>query len=240
VSAARCLPDASILTMTEYVQAAWHMQSRVGIPVVADVDTGYGNNLNIAQMVQEYERAGITAVCMEDKLFPKMNSFVGENQQLLDADAFASKIQTAVSMRASVEFIIIARTEALIAGLGADEALRRSHLYIDAGASAILVHSKAPTNVEVLGFLSRWDSYAPVVVVPTTYPAWSASEAARDGVSVMIYANQGLRATVRALRDTYASIIKEGGTQEVEGKIASIKQIFALQDLVDWQALESS
>lgn len=239
VSAARCLPDASILTMTEYVEAARHMQSRLGIPVVADVDTGYGGNLNVAQMVQEYEGAGITAVCMEDKLFPKMNSFVGSRQELLDADAFASKVQTAVASRGSSEFVTIARTEAMVSGLGVAEALRRCHLYVDAGADAVLVHSKAATNVEVLEFISHWENRVPVVAVPTTYPAWSADQAARDGVSVLIYANQGLRATVQALRETYARIIRDGGTLAIEGKIASVRQVFELQDLVDWQALEA-
>ena len=239
VSAARCLPDASILTMTEYVDAARHMQSRLGIPVIADVDTGYGGNLNVAQMVQEYERAGITAVCMEDKVFPKMNSFVGRGQALLDADTFASKIRTAVSARESGAFAIIARTEALIAGQGLDEALRRCHLYVDAGADAVLVHSKARTNAEVREFTGRWQARAPVVVVPTTYPHWTADEAAREGVSVMIYANQGLRATVRALRETCAEIIDSGGTAGIEGRIASVEEIFELQDLADWQALDA-
>jgi len=239
VSAARCLPDASILTMSEYLEAARHMQSRLSIPVVADVDTGYGNNLNVARMVQEYEAAGITAVCMEDKLFPKMNSFVGNGQKLLDADSFASKVRTAADARAGSDFMVIARTEALVSGLGVDEALRRGHYYVDAGAEAVLVHSKSSTNTQLLEFLSGWQDRAPVVVVPTTYPSWTASEAARDGVSVVIYANQGLRATVRTLRDTYARILHDGGTSAVEDEIASVKDIFELQNLTDWQALEA-
>lgn len=239
VSAARCLPDASILTMTEYVDAARNMQSMLNIPVIADVDTGYGNNLNVAHMVHQYEAAGITAVCMEDKLFPKMNSFVAAEHTLLDTDAFASKIKVAKQAQSSPEFMLVARTEALIDGLGVDEALRRCHAYVDADADAVLIHSKAATNTEVLTFLDRWQGRAPVVVVPTTYPDWKAEQAAKDGVSVVIYANQGLRATVSALRSTFASIIEAGDTIPVEREIAPVKDIFALQELPVWQSLES-
>jgi len=240
VSAARCLPDASVLTMTEYLEAAAHTQKALGIPVVADVDTGYGNNLNVAHMVHEYEAAGITAVCMEDKLFPKMNSFVATAQTLLDTDAFCSKIRVAKQAQRGDDFFFIARTEALIDGLGVDVALARCHAYVEAGADAVLIHSKSRTKDEVLEFLAHWNDRAPVVVVPTTYPDWHADDAAKDGVSTIIYANQGLRATVSALRDTYTSILSHGDTTHLEDKIASVKDVFELQRLADWRELESA
>ncbi|MFD0126235.1 isocitrate lyase/phosphoenolpyruvate mutase family protein [Streptomyces virginiae] len=240
VSAARCLPDASVLTMTEYLEAAAHTQKALGIPVVADVDTGYGNNLNVAHMVHEYEAAGITAVCMEDKLFPKMNSFVATSHTLLDTEEYCSKVRVAKNAQRGEDFFFIARTEALIDGLGVEVALERCHAYVDAGADAVLIHSKARTKDQVLEFLGGWQDRAPVVVVPTTYPDWHADDAVKDGVSTIIYANQGLRATVSALRDTYASILSHGETTHLEDKIASVKDVFALQRLADWQELESA
>jgi phosphoenolpyruvate phosphomutase len=239
VSAARCLPDASVLTMTEYLAAAAHTQKAINIPVVADVDTGFGNNLNVAHMVREYEAAGITAVCMEDKLFPKMNSFVATSHTLLGIEAFCAKIRVAKTVQRTPDFFVIARTEALIDGLGVATALERCRAYADAGADAVLVHSKAKTNEEIVAFLTEWNGYAPVVIVPTTYPNWHIEDIYRAGVSTVIYANQGLRAMVRSLRETYHAIHKAGTTAGIEGSIASVRDIFELQQLSNWQALES-
>ncbi len=239
VSAARCLPDASLLTMSEYLDAAANMQKAIGIPVVADCDTGYGGNLNVAHMVHEYEAAGITAVCIEDKLFPKMNSFVGNGQTLLDVTDFARKIEVAKNAQHGSDFYVIARTEALISGLGVDEALARTHAYADAGADAVLIHSKIKTNEQVLEFLARWEGRLPVVVVPTTYPDWHVDEVAKAGVSVIIYANQGLRATISSLRTTFDSIVRHGDTTDLEDKIASVTEVFALQQLDSWRKLDA-
>jgi phosphoenolpyruvate phosphomutase len=239
VSAARCLPDASLLTMTEYLQAAANTQKALSVPLVADCDTGYGNAMNVAHMVHEYERAGITAICLEDKLFPKMNSFVGAGQALLSAEDFARKIKAAKDSQSDPDFFVIARTEALISGLSMEEALARCHAYAEAGADAILIHSKAKTNDQILGFLARWGGRKPVVIVPTTYPDWHVDDAAKAGVSVVIYANQGLRATVSSLRSTFRSIVEHGDSTELEDSIASISEVFSLQRLADWQKLEA-
>ncbi|MBM7814462.1 isocitrate lyase/phosphoenolpyruvate mutase family protein [Saccharothrix algeriensis] len=238
VSAARCLPDASLLTMTEYLQAAANMQKALSIPVVADCDTGYGNAMNVAHMVHEYQAAGITAVSMEDKLFPKMNSFVAGGQALLPAEDFAHKIETAKNSQQGDDFFVIARTEALISGQTVAEALERCHRYVDAGADAVLIHSKARTNEQVLEFLAAWRGRRPVVIVPTTYPGWHFEDAARAGVSVVIYANQGLRAVIASLRATFRSIYEHGESTALEDGIASVSDIFSLQRLSDWRKLE--
>jgi phosphoenolpyruvate phosphomutase len=239
VSAARGLPDASLLSMSEYLQAAQHMQHSVGIPVLADCDSGYGNNLNVAYMVHEYEAAGITAVCIEDKQYPKMNSFADKGNSMIPLDAFAAKIATAKGAQSDVDFVVVARTESFINGLGVEETLNRCNAYADAGADAILVHSKAKDHTEIMSFLHRWERDLPVVIVPTTYPLWSADEAAAEGVSVIIYANQGLRATVTALTDTYNHILQSGNSIQLEDRVASIAEVFRLQDLSDWTGVES-
>ncbi|TLQ46334.1 isocitrate lyase/phosphoenolpyruvate mutase family protein [Streptomyces marianii] len=239
VSASRCLPDASILSMTEYLEAAANIQKALDIPVVADVDTGYGGNYNVAHMVHEFEGAGITAVCMEDKLFPKMNSFATGDQTLLDTAAFASKIQTAKAVQSSEDFFLIARTEALISGAGVEEAVNRCNAYADAGADAVLIHSKARTKDEVVSFLDRWDNRVPVVIVPTTYPDWHIDEVRAAGVSVVIYANHGMRAALSAMRDTYRAIYEAGSTSSLESEIASVWDIFDLQRMADWQKLDA-
>lgn len=239
VSASRCLPDASVLTMTEYLSAAANMQKAIDIPVVADVDTGYGNNLNVAHMVREYEAAGITAVCMEDKLYPKVNSFAATSHALLSIPEFSLKIETAKKAQRHPDFYLIARTEALINNEGVDEALKRCYAYAEAGADAVLIHSKKKKESEVVEFLDGWDGRRPVVIVPTTYPQWSAAEAEKRGVSVVIYANQGLRATVEAVRRTFSTIYNEGSSLGVEDAIAPVSDVFALQHLEEWLALEA-
>ncbi|ATE54755.1 isocitrate lyase/phosphoenolpyruvate mutase family protein [Actinosynnema pretiosum] len=239
ISAARCLPDASLLTMTEYLESAANTQKALSVPVVADVDTGYGGNLNVAHMVHEYEAAGITAVAIEDKLFPKMNSFAAHGHPLLETEAFAAKIRTAKNAQRGEDFFVIARTEALISGLGLDEALHRCHAYADAGADAVLIHSKSKTREQVVAFLAEWRGRLPVVVVPTTYPDWHIDTAERDGVSVVIYANQGMRAVVSSLRAAFATIHRDGDSTALEGSIAPVADIFQLQQLSAWQKLDA-
>jgi phosphoenolpyruvate phosphomutase len=238
VSAARCLPDASILSMTEYLQAAADTQKALGIPVIADCDTGYGNNLNVVHMVHEYEAAGITALCIEDKRHPKMNSFAVADHSLLATAEFCRKLEVAKDAQRTPETFLVARTEALINGLTVDEAVTRCEAYCDAGADAVLVHSKAPTKDEVAAFLQRWDGRRPVVIVPTTYPDWHFDDIVKAGVSVVIYANQGLRATVSSLRETFRTVYEQGGSTPLEDKVASVADVFRLQQLASWQRLE--
>ncbi|MEV7551542.1 isocitrate lyase/phosphoenolpyruvate mutase family protein [Amycolatopsis sp. NPDC089917] len=239
ISAGRCLPDFSLLTMTELLAVAADMQKALRVPVVADCETGYGNALNVAHMVHQYQAAGISAVCLEDKLFPKANSFAVDDQPLMDAVEFAHKIEVAKATQDGDDFLVIARTEALISGLSVAEALTRAHTYVDAGADAVLIHSKARTEVEVMEFLHGWRGRRPVVVVPTTYPNWHIDKVRAAGVSVVIYANQGLRATITALRSAFRSILKEGSSQSLEGDIASMSEVFSLQRNADWRKIDN-
>lgn len=238
VSSSRGLPDASLLSMSEYLQAAVHTQKALTIPVVTDCDTGYGGILNVAHMVHEFEAAGLTAVCIEDKLFPKRNSFADGGQHLETAEEFARKIATAKRAQSGPDMFVIARTEAMISGLGVDAALERCRRYADAGADAVLVHSKRRTRDQIVSFLDGWDFRCPVVIVPTTYPDWHIDDMRKAGVSAVIYANHGLRATVSALRTTYRSVYTNGDTTAVEDSIASVQDVFALQRFDAWCELD--
>lgn len=238
VSAARALPDASLLSMTEYLQASMYMNAACTIPVIADCDTGFGNALNVAHMVRQFEAAGIAAVCIEDKAFPKVNSFVDSHQSLLDAETFAYRLRVAKATQTTPEFVVMARTEALIAGLGLDHALHRAGAYADAGADAILVHSKKKSSEELEDFLRKWDRPQPIVAVPTTYYRWTAEQAEEAGIKIVIYANQALRASVTASRKTLRTICSTGSSEAVEDSIAPMSEIFELQQLGQWLALE--
>jgi len=231
ISASHTVPDANILTMTQYLEASSVMNDAVSIPVVADCDTGYGNSSNVMHMVRKYEAAGIAAVTMEDKKFPKVNSFIPGRQELAPVAEFVGKILAAKNVQQSEDFMVIARTEALIAGWGQEEALRRAHAYVDAGADAILIHSKAKTPDEIVTFTEAWDFSAPLVIVPTTYPMLSIEETDRLGIRMVIYANQGLRASIKAMDEVFAEIMREGKLDTIEDRITPLSTVFELQGM---------
>ena len=238
ISAAHALPDAGLLGLTDFLHAAQVMNAACRLPVIADCDTGFGNALNVVHTIHQYEAAGIAALCFEDKVFPKLNSFSEHRQLLVPVEEFQDKVAAATTARRDPDTMVIARTEALIAGLGHDEALRRAHAYADAGADAVLVHSKAKSAGETESFLAAWDRRLPVVVVPTTYCEWSVRDASAAGASVIIHANQGLRASVTAMTAAFTVMLDEGSSASLEGSIASVKEIFELQELDAWLALE--
>jgi phosphoenolpyruvate phosphomutase len=241
VSTAHGVPDASILTMTEYLAAARTMAAAIApAPVIADCDTGYGNSNNVARMVREFESAGIAAVCIEDKLFPKVNSFVGQRQELASVAEFVGKLLAAKHAQRTEHFAVIARTEALIAGRGVDEALRRADAYVRAGADALLVHDKSPDAHLLFEFLAQWQGTVPVVVVPTMFPQVHVDEFARRGVSTVIYANHGLRASARALEQLWRQVLDDGCTAAVESTIAPLSTVFRLQGMPALEAAESA
>ena len=153
ISATHALPDASILTMTEFLSVASNMTDACSIPVIADCDTGFGGPSNVSHMIKKYENAGIAAVSIEDKIFPKQNSLLENGkQELLPEKDFVAKIIAAKNAKVNENFMIIARVEALIAGLGVDEAKKRADAYEKAGADAILIHSKKNTPDEIFEF----------------------------------------------------------------------------------------
>jgi phosphoenolpyruvate phosphomutase len=240
ISASYGVPDAGILTMSEFLEAAQSMAGAVQVPVVADVDTGYGNSINVIHMVQKFEAAGVAAVCMEDKLFPKVNSFVPGRQDLASVAEFVGKLMAAKSAQVNPDFMVIARVEALIAGYGQEEALRRGHAYVQAGADAILIHDKNTSPQSIVDFVRAWDFSAPLVVVPTTYYRITVQELEQLGVKMVIYANQGLRSSIRAMEETYAEILAAGTSAPVEGRIAPMSLIFELQGFPQLKRSEES
>jgi phosphoenolpyruvate phosphomutase len=124
ISASWAVPDANILTMAESLGAAKMMNDAVRIPTVADCDNGFGNAINVVRCVEEYERAGIAAICIEDNVFPKRCSFyAGVRRELSDVEEHAAKVRAAKATQKDRDFMVIARTEALIAGWGMEEAL---------------------------------------------------------------------------------------------------------------------
>ena len=239
ISASRGVPDAGILDVSDFLSASASMAMAVRVPVIADCDSGFGTAVNVIHMVRRYEAAGIAAVCIEDKAFPKVNSLRPSPQELAPIAEFVGKIEAAKSAQASRDFLVIARVEALIAGRPQHEALERAHAYAEAGADAILIHAKGPTPDGIAEFCRAWDRSAPLVVVPTTYHSITASELSALGVKMVIYANHGLRARVRATEEAFATILREGRTTSIERQIAPVSAIFDLQGYAQFERDES-
>ncbi len=231
ISASQGLPDADILTMTELLATASSMATSVEIPIIADCDAGYGNANNVMHMVRKYEAAGIAAVSIEDKCFPKVNSFIPGRQELVSIEEFSGKIAAAKAAQQDPNFMIIARIEALIAGRSLAEALVRGNAYVDAGADAVLIHAKGKDPEPVLEFLREWKSAIPVVVVPTTYHTVSADELGAAGAKLIIYANHGLRAGIEAVSQVFSAILRDGRSTGIEDRIAPLATVFELQGM---------
>ena len=232
VSAAYGVPDASLISMNQFLESARSMREAVRIPVVIDGDSGYGDERNTAYAVKRFEEGGLGGVCFEDNRFPKENSLLPDGcNDPAPIEEFAGKIRAAVETRRSVDFVVIARVEALIAGLGQAEAILRANTYADAGADMILMHSKSTSPEEVLEFVDRWDGRVPLVLVPTTYPSLTAERAARlPKVRMLIYANQVLRAGIKAQQEVLKEIRRAGGIQTLDERLVPMDRVFKLQE----------
>lgn len=229
LSASYAVPDASILPMGTHLEMMRAIGEVQDAPVIADVDTGFGNAVNVAYAMPRYAAAGVAAVVIEDKTFPKDSSLrAGGRQELVPVGEFQGKIEAAKSHGGGM--LVIARTEALIAGLGAAEALVRGAAYAEAGADAVLIHSKQKTPDEILSFCRAWPGTVPLALVPTSYPQLSFAAIAELGkVGLIICGNHAIRAAIAAMRETFRRILADGGLAGVEGGIATVQEVFELQ-----------
>jgi phosphoenolpyruvate phosphomutase len=231
--------DNNEASWTQIVEMLEFMSDVTEVPILLDGDTGYGNFNNLRRLVRKLEQRGIAGVCIEDKLFPKTNSFIaGERQQLADIEEFCGKIKAGKDSQQDPEFCIVARVEALIAGHGMAEALKRGEAYRQAGADAILIHSKLSRPDEIVAFAAEWAARAPLVIVPTKYYSTPLEVYRAAGVSLVIWANHMLRAAVAAMQATAERIYHSGTPVEVEDHIAAVEEVFRLQGAAELAAAE--
>lgn len=238
ISAAMGVRDNNEASWTQVLDVVEFMSDATNIPIMLDADTGYGNFNNVRRLVTKLEQRNISAMCIEDKLFPKTNSFLGDQQPLAEINEFAGKIRAAKDTQSDPDFCVVARVEAFIAGWGLDEALKRAEAYYKAGADAILMHSKTSTADEVLSFMKEWGDTCPVVIVPTMYYNTPTSEFADAGVSMVIWANHTLRSAITAMKATLKTIYEEQSLVSVENEIASVKEVFRIQNAAELKSAE--
>lgn len=233
------LRDANEASSTQVLEMLDFMSEAVRIPILFDGDSGYGNFNKVRRLVRMLERREIAGICIEDKLFPKTNSFIDSEQQpLADVDEFCGKIMAAKDSQTCSDFCVVARVEALIAGWGMEEALRRAEAYTQAGADAILVHSKRTDPSEIVVFAGKWGGRLPLVIVPTMYCQTPTDVFRNVGVSLVIWANHMLRASVAAMTDVSRIVAQSQSISEIEDRVAPLPEIFRLQHVDELREAE--
>jgi len=238
------IPDLNLVTMTEALAAARRADAATSLPVIADCDNGFGSLSNVVRTVREYERAGIAAICVEDNAFPKRNSlYAGDTQRdLVSPREQAARIRAAKMTQETNDFLFIARIESLIAGTGVEDACLRADAYVDAGADAILIHSRDKTLSEIERFLDSWEGRdaIPLVSVPTLYPSFTVEELGSRGFRMVIFANHPMRAAVTAIEQTLETLGRERRASAVDPEIAPVDHIFELVGTKDAIELEDA
>lgn len=234
-SAIKGKPDIETVTTSERLQIVDDVLEVSKKPILYDGDTGGAKEI-FAFTVKKLERLGVSGVVIEDKTGLKQNSLFGtERVQLLeDVEVFCEKIRSGKAAQLTEDFMIFARLEALIAGLGEEECFRRAKAYVTkGGADGIMIHSKEKHGDDIFSFMRRWRAEfptVPVIAVPTTYNHVTEDELQEAGVNVCIYANQLLRASYMAMLDTATKILAAGRSKEVDGQILPTKQMISLID----------
>src|SRR4029453_5209557 len=231
ISATLGLRDNNEASWTQVLEVVEFMSDATHIPILLDGDTGYGNFNNMRRLVKKLEQRGVAAVCIEDKLFPKTNSFIGtERQPLATIDEFTGKIKAVKDAQTDPDFCLVARLEGFIAGWGLEEMLRRAEAYYPAGADALLIHSRQITPDQVLGFAKAWANKCPLIIVPTTYYSTPIEVFEQAGIRMVIWANQNVRSAIAAMQETTHRIFAERSIQNVEDGIVPVKEVFRLQN----------
>ena len=231
-SATKGLPDNSSLSFSARISSLHDMLDVTSKPLVFDADNG-GQIEHLSFLVRSLERAGVSAIIMEDKVGLKRNSLF-KNQANTKQDkplSFAEKIRKVCKSRQSQNFMVIARIESFILGKGLKDALKRAEIYSKAGADAILIHSKEKTPSEIFSFAKEFKkskNYIPLVSVPSTYSKVYEKDLIKNGFKLVIYANQLLRSAYPAMQNTARTILKNRRAFEADKKIIPIKEIINL------------
>jgi phosphoenolpyruvate phosphomutase len=230
ISAALGVRDHNEASWTQVLEVVEFMADATTVPILLDGDTGYGDFNSMRRLIRKLEQRGVAGVCIEDKIFPKTNSFIrGAAQPLASIEEFSGKIKAGKDAQADADFVIVARVEAFIAGWGFDEAMKRAEAYRLAGADAILMHSALRNPSEILAFMKEWAGRLPVVIVPTKYYQTPTDVFREAGVSTVIWANHLMRSALSSMKATAAQIWKDQSLLNVEDKVATLQEVFHMQ-----------
>lgn len=223
VSAASGLPDANVLGPRDLADVVAWLGRVTDLPAIVDIDNAGGSVRTAERFAYDLLRTGAAAVCVEDSAYPKCNSFATHRDQALaDRDLLCEQMER-VRKAVGDGLVVVARTEALIASEDLSAAIARAEAYTDAGADAVLIHSKDATGAEARAIGQAWNHGVPLVSVPTAFPDLSAAELGEAGFRLCIYANQLSRAALAGMRAA-ARQFQRGGSfrSTVAGSLAEV------------------
>lgn len=227
-------PDIELVDLTSRIRTIEEIMEVTTKPIILDGDTG-GKTEHFTYNVRTLERLGVSAIIIEDKTGLKQNSLFGTEakQTLDDPHSFAAKIRAGKAAQITKDFLIFARIEALIAGYGIEEAMKRAKIYIEeGGADGIMIHSKEKDGAEIKEFLRQFRLYSkdiPVILVPTSYNQFTEEELHDWGANIIIHANHLLRSAYPAMKKTAEEILKDQRSLEASKEYCiSIKEVLAL------------
>ena len=231
----RGFPDYGLLTLTEMAANAAVLAGSVSVPVLADADTGYGNELNVTRTVREYEARGVAGIHLEDQVSPKRCGHL-DGKEVVDRDRFVSKIEAAVAARSSDEFVIVARTDA-VSTRGLDDAIDRANTALDAGADVAFVEAP-PTVEDAAAVPERVHGPCLLNIVPGgKTPVLDLADAEAMGYKLAIVPTLLLKTVLAAgdavLRDLAERRVVPGGT-------GTISDVFARFGAADWDAIRGT
>ncbi|OBP78230.1 phosphoenolpyruvate mutase [Mesorhizobium loti] len=229
--------DANEASWSQLVDVVERISDTVDIPVLVDGDSGFGNFNNARLVARKLRQHGASGICLEDTAFPKMNSFIGDRHPLADIPEFCGRLKAVKDQVPDAEFVLVARIEALIAGREEDEALARAQAYAEAGADAILIHSRKSNAEQIFAFTRAWQNRLPVVIVPTKYYRTPVSAYRAAGISTVIWANHNMRAAISAMRQVCDRILREESIAGIEDEVATLDELF---DLLNYQELSAA
>jgi len=233
LSAASGVPDVGLLTLTEFVDEARRLTAATSLPLLCDADTGFGEVLNVERTVYEFESAGAAGIHLEDQQFPKKCGHLS-GKSLVEPDAFAAKIRAAVAAKRDPDFVVIARTDAR-GVTGFDDAVRRAHLYLKAGADAIF-----PEALETADEFARFarEVQAPLLANMTEFgkgPLLSLSELGAMGYKMVLYPLTAFRSAMKTAAETLTQLRDAGHQRDALPRMMTRAELY---DLLDYAAFE--
>ena len=229
-SAAAGVPDVGIIGADEILATVRTVRRLTALPILVDLDAGYGDTLKVHSVVEAMARAGASAVCIEDNPMSKRCSLYDDcDRSLATVEEHSERVRAAreAVRLAGSDCRVIARTEALVAGMGVDEAIKRASAYKEAGAHGVFVQSLDATGENVLEFARRWNRRTPVFIAPTRFPHVTRKQFISAGITHRIFANQAMRAAHSAIEKTFRALADAESAMIVEKEISPVASVAA-------------
>ncbi len=232
------VPDYGLLTMSETMDRVRHVVRTLNVPLVADMDTGYGNALNVVRTVRECVALGVAGIILEDQEWPKKCGHF-EGKRVIPAEEQAAKLRAAADAREGDDLVIIGRTDAR-QPLGLEEAIRRGRLYRDAGADVVFV--EAPRSVDELKEVAAAIPDAPLfanMIEGGKTPLLSSAELRELGYKLVVYPLSALFSAAKAVEGTYRALFEEQSTASRKDAMVSFEHFEEVIGVPAWRELES-